>query len=394
MNFIEEAAALQDTLLKYRRYFHQYPEVSRQEFNTAGKIVEILSGLGLEVQSQVAHPLPGVVALLRGGHPGPTVALRADMDALSQTEARDCPYRSRNPGAQHGCGHDAHMAIQLGAARLLAAHQPELRGNVKFIFQPSEEIYGGAEPMIQAGVLENPQVDAIFALHVDSGFKTGEIALSYGETMASSDRLIIRVKGKSAHGAYPHEGNDAIVTAAHLIVALQSLISRCKDTFQPAVLSFGYLEGGRMPNSISDDVLIRGILRTLNPTTREFLIQRIQQVVEGIGAGFNSECVFERQKSYDSLINDNGLVDFQKSTAARLFGEDKIRFLPHARMIVEDFAFFAQAVPGAMCFLGTGNPAKDTEYPLHSTNFDIDEEALSIGTALQAALAWDYLQNF
>ena len=315
-------------LTLHRRELHKIPEVNRELPKTKAYLRSVLDTLDCEITEVMES---GLCAYFDRGQET-TTAYRADMDALSQTEARDCPYRSRNPGAQHGCGHDAHMAIQLGAARLLAAHQPELRGNVKFIFQPSEEIYGGAEPMIQAGVLENPQVDAIFALHVDSGFKTGEIALSYGETMASSDRLIIRVKGKSAHGAYPHEGNDAIVTAAHLIVALQSLISRCKDTFQPAVLSFGYLEGGRMPNSISDDVLIRGILRTLNPTTREFLIQRIQQVVEGIGAGFNSECVFERQKSYDSLINDNGLVDFQKSTAARLFGEDKIRFLPHARI--------------------------------------------------------------
>ena len=198
MNFIEEAAALQDTLLKYRRYFHQYPEVSRQEFNTAGKIVEILSGLGLEVQSQVAHPLPGVVALLRGGHPGPTVALRADMDALSQTEARDCPYRSRNPGAQHGCGHDAEMASLLGAAAVLSKYSDELKQRVVFLFQPAGEGRSGAKTLTENNIIDKFNIGRSVAVNWSSELPYGELFTRRGVMTALSDRIHIDIRGTAA----------------------------------------------------------------------------------------------------------------------------------------------------------------------------------------------------
>lgn len=393
MDFINEANLIKEKVIQHRRYFHMNPELSGLEFNTAGKISEVLETLGIEVAHQIGAPLPGVVGLLRGSEPGPTVALRADMDALKQQERRENPYKSIIDGVMHGCGHDAHMAIQLGAAEILSRHRDELKGNIKFIFQPSEEINGGAVPMICDGVLDDPKVDAIFGLHVDGAFQTGQIALSYGETMASSDRLIIHIRGKSTHAAYPHEGVDAIIIAAHVLVALQSLISREKDAFHPAVLSFGVIEGGKQPNAICEDVLIRGILRTLNPDTRELLIRRVEETISFITKAFNGDYEFIREKSYDSLINNDQMVDFQKDICSKIIGEDHLRFLTRARMITEDFAYYLQKVPGAMLFLGTGNKFKDTELPLHNSSFDIDEDALAVGVAIQTALAWEYLKN-
>lgn len=393
MDFLDEANQIKEKVIQFRRYFHRNPELSGLEFNTAKKISEVLETLGIEVTNNIGAPFPGVVGLLRGPKPGPTVALRADMDALRQQEKRDSDYKSKIDGAMHGCGHDAHMAIQLGAAEILSKHRNELKGNVKFIFQPSEEINGGAVPMICDGVLDDPEVDAIFGLHVDGSFKTGQAALSYGETMASSDRLIIHILGRSTHAAYPHEGVDAIVIAAHVLIALQSLISREKDAFHPTVLSFGIIEGGKQPNAICEDVLIRGILRTLNPDTREMLIKRVEETIGFITKAFQGGYEFVREKSYDSLINHDQIVDFQKDICSRIIGEDHIRFLPRARMITEDFAYYLQKVPGAMLFLGTGNPLKDTELPLHNSSFDIDEDALTVGIAIQTALAFEYLKN-
>lgn len=392
--FLQEALGIKDDLVKWRRDFHRNPEPSGQEFETAHKISAYLEELGFSVQTNVGAPMPGVIGTISGTKCcTPTVALRADMDALRQTEACESCYRSQKEGLMHGCGHDAHMAIQLGVARLLSAHRDTLPGTVKLIFQPSEEIYGGAVPMIQAGALENPKVDAIFSLHVDPEYPAGELAVSYGETRAASDRLILHIKGKSGHGAYPHKGIDAIIIAAHVIVAWQSLMSREKDTFDPGILSFGIIEGGKQPNSVCDDVLLRGILRTLNPRVREQLITRLEEVVAGITKAFGGSYELERQISYDAMINDRKMAELQKQVAEDLIGADKVHILPHAKMGVEDFSYFLQKVPGAMCFLGVANAEKNIVMPLHSTYFDLDEDALPVGVAMQMSTIWRYLEN-
>ncbi|HHV78234.1 MAG TPA: amidohydrolase [Firmicutes bacterium] len=370
-----------------------HPELSGKEFDTARFVADRLVELGLDVTTNVGQPLPGVVALLRGSSGGKTVALRADMDALAVTEQNDVPYRSRVEGAMHACGHDAHTAILLGAAEVLSRYKGELSGNVKFIFEPSEEYVGGALPMIRAGVLSDPEVNAVFALHVDPSYRVGEIGISYGETLAASDRLIIRIKGKSAHGATPHLAVDSVVVAAHAIIALQSVISREKDPLSPAVLSFGVFQGGNQPNSIADEVLIRGILRTLNPNVREDLIRKIEQVLKGITESFGASYEFTREKSYDTLINDDRMVDFLKRVAIQVIGTQGVKLLERPRLIVEDFAYFLQKVPGAFFFLGCGNPEKGLNHPLHSSRFDIDEGCLPLGVALEVALAMTYLKE-
>ncbi len=395
-DFLPEATSLKEELVRWRRHFHQNPEPSGQEFGTAKAIASHLTSLGYTVQTDVGAPMPGVTAVISGTNVAPgasTVAVRADMDALRQTEVPVTPYRSQVEGMMHGCGHDAHMAIQLGVAQLIANHRAQLPGTVKLLFQPSEEVNGGAVPMIRDHALESPDVDAIFALHVDPSYSVGEVGISYGQTRASSDRLIIHILGKSGHGAYPHNGIDAIVLASHVLVALQSLMSREKDIFSPGVLSFGVIEGGKQPNSICDDVTLRGILRVLTPDVREELLIRIEQIVAAVTTAFGGSYTFERIKSYDAMINDNAMVDLQKEIIGGMLGEDKVKVLPHAKMGVEDFGYFLQKVPGAMCFLGIANQEKNICAPLHSTSFDLDEDALVIGAALQTATIWRYLET-
>ncbi len=393
MDYIDEARAIKDVIVGYRRHFHMYPEASGEEVNTAAFIADKMKELGLAVTCQVGAPLPGIVAILHGeGGPGKTIAFRADMDALHIEEANEVPYKSRQAGLMHACGHDGHMAVLLGAATLLAQHKSLLKGNVKFIFQPQEEIYGGAVPMIDDGVMENPHVDAIFCLHMDPSIQAGHIGIRHGETLASSDRLIIKIFGKSAHGATPHLAVDPIVVSAHALLALQSVISREKDPLKDAVMSFGIIQGGHQPNAIADEVLLRGILRTFDADVREKVIHDIEAVLQGVTAAFHSTFRFTREKSYDSLINDDGMVDFLK-TAAGNFMDGKIEDVSLPRMTVDDFAYYLHKARGAYYFLGCGNKEKGITQPLHNSSFDIDEEALVTGTAVQTALAMQYLKE-
>lgn len=391
MDFLAAAQKLEPKLVEYRRHFHRHPELSGKETATAAYVAGQLRSMGFDVVEHVGDPLPGVVGLLRGKNPGKTVALRADMDALALDEKNEIAYKSQTAGVMHACGHDAHMAILLGAAQLLAQIREELCGNVKFIFQPSEEIYGGALPMIHAGVLENPPVDAIFGLHVDPGFPAGTVGISYGETLASSDRLNITVKGRSSHGTSPHKSVDSIVVAAHLVLALQAVVSRQKDPLQPAVLSLGVIEGGKQHNAIAEEVRLKGILRTLNPEVRESSIENIETIVRGICQTFHADYEFIREKSYDSLINHDGCVDRVATAAAAVLSAAGVVKLNQPRLIVEDFAYYLQRTPGAYYFLGTGTAGPECSFPLHSSTFNIDEHALVFGAAVQAVLAADFL---
>lgn len=393
MDFLKEAEEIAEKVISIRRHLHQYPEVSGQEFKTAEYIMKCLDELGIGYEPNIGKPYPGVVGIIKGKYPGKTIALRADMDALRQNELRECGYKSMNEGAHHGCGHDVHMAIQLGAAILLQRHREELHGNVKLIFQPCEEAQGGAVPMIRDGCLEEPQVDEIFGLHVDSSIPTGTVLLSYGETFASSDRLRIKIRGKSSHGAYPHEGIDAIMVASHVIVALQSLISRMKDALSPAVLSFGIMQGGTAPNVVCEEVEIRGILRTLDENTREDINEKIEKVIEGITISFGAHYEFIRERSHASLVNHVSSVDYQKEIASKIFGANNVMFLEKPRLIVEDFSYYLQKTKGSFWLLGTGNEKKNTCYPLHSTYFDVDEEAIRFGVAMQTSLVYDRLER-
>jgi len=391
IDFVAEAKELFPLVVDCRRDLHRHPEIGSQEFRTSEIVATTLESLGIEVTRNVGAPYPGVVGLLRGGKPGPTVALRADMDALPVTEVKDSDYKSETPGMMHACGHDAHTSIALGAARLLAKHRDELHGNVKFIFQPNEEREGGAVPMIADGALEG--VDAIFGLHVDPDYPTGMVVSKNEAVMAASDWLMIDVCGTGAHGAYPHRGVDAIVIAGQFITAVQALISRELNPLDSAVITFGAISGGKTRNVICDNVHLEGILRTLKPEVRERTITRIEAMLDGITKAYGGSYQFKRKKSYSATINDGRFVDFIQQNAVSLFGEGAFTPLPGSRLGCEDFGYYLEKVPGAFWFLGTGNAEKDTQHPWHSPLFNIDEDALVNGVALQAALAYRYLES-
>jgi len=376
-------------LIDIRRDFHQHPELGLEEHRTAARVSELLSGLAIEHRSGVAQT--GVLGWIEGAAPGPTVALRGDMDALPLQDAKQVPYRSQVPGKMHACGHDVHTTILLGAARLLAAHRDELRGTVKLFFQPAEETVGGARMMIEEGVLENPRVDAVFGLHVDPALTVGEVGVRYGQRNASSDDILITIHGRSAHGAYPATGVDAVVVAAHVVAALQSIVSRNLDARRSAVLTIGTIQGGTQGNIVASRVEMVGTVRTLEPEIRELVLRRAREIAEGVAAGFGAHAEVVIRPSYDPLINHDPMVDVVRHNAVRLLGEDKVQIVPRPSLGVEDFAFYVSHVPGAFYALGVRDPASDVIHPVHNELFDVDESSIAIGVTLQVLNALSIL---
>ncbi len=391
IDYVAESKAIFDSVVNCRRDFHQHPEIGSQEVRTSEIVAKTLEALGMEVKRGVGKPYPGVTGLLRGGKPGATVALRADMDALPVTEIKDLPYKSLNPGVMHACGHDAHTAMLLGAAQILANHREELSGNVKFIFEPNEEREGGSLPMIADGALDG--VDAIFGIHVDPDFPTGMVVTKPQAVMASSDWLMIDICGVGSHGAYPHRGVDAIVITGQFLSAVQSLISRNLDPTESAVITFGAINGGTTRNVICDKVHLEGILRTLHPEVRKNMLARIREMLDGITKAYGGSFVFNRKDSQAVTFNDAKMEALVENTAKALFGDQGFMPLPAARLGCETFARYMEHVPGTYYFLGTGNAEKDTKHPWHSANFNIDEDAMINGVAMHAAVAYRYLES-
>ncbi len=392
-DFRQEAEQVLDKAIAFRRDFHMHPETSCNEFRTADIVAKYLESLGIDVYRHFAGKLPSVVGVLRGCCPGPTVALRADMDALRFQELSDLPYRSTVDGVMHACGHDCHTASLMCAAEVLAKHRSELRGNVKFIFEPAEEDIGGARLMIENGVLENPHVDAIFGLHVENAYQTGSICICNGEMQAASDRLVIKIKGKSVHGAFPHLGIDAIMIASHFLVTLQTMMAREKDTFEHAIITFGQISGGTARNIVCDEVILNGICRTLNPATRELLNRRIDEILQGITQAFHGSYEFDRQMSFPALICNSELTNHVKSAAEKVIGSQNIQTMPHAVLGCESFAYFSEKVPGSYFWLGSGNVEKQIDMPLHTPCFDIDESCMITAIAMHASIVYNYLNS-
>lgn len=378
----QQANRLKPWLIDVRRDFHRYPELGMAEYRTRDKIIQYLEEMGISYKQGMANT--GVVGLIEGDKSGRTVALRADMDALPITEQNEVDYKSTIPGKMHACGHDAHTTILLGAAKVLQAHQDKLTGNVKLIFQPAEETVGGAKPMIEEGVLHNPPVDAVFGLHMAPEIPVGQIGVKYGQMNAASDTIRITIKGKSGHGAYPHSGTDAIVIAAHVITALQTIVSRNVDPREAAVLSIGTIRGGTQGNIVADEVRLVGTVRTFDAAVRKQVIQRIEEVVEYTAKGLGGDYTFDiGDDGYIALVNDDSMVDVVKKSGEVLLGRDNVREIAMPSMGVEDFAYFAQAAPSAFFRLGCRNEVKGIVHGAHTGRFDIDEDSLPIGVALQ-----------
>ena len=381
-------------IIKIRRFLHMNPEPSNQEFETANLIASKLLSLGLEVKTGIAKT--GVTGLLRGEMQGLTIGLRADMDALPIQELSSVPFKSLNPGVMHACGHDIHMSIALGTAMVMSALKDKINGNIKFIFQPAEEgapseEEGGAKSMIQEGVLEAPSVGAIFGLHVWPE-DLGQVLFSSGPIMASSDWFQITIRGKSSHGARPHEGIDAIALASQVVVSLQSIVSRAVDPTDPVVVTIGKIQGGTKANIIAETVVIEGTIRTLSETNRQRMPRLIEDLVHGITDSFNANYVFEYQKGAPPLYNHPDLASILVPTLTRVLGERNVQQLK-PQMVAEDFSYFCQKIPGFYLLLGVKDPEIPALAPLHSPFFNPDERSIPLGIKIICHLLIDCFEH-
>ncbi len=380
-----EVESMAGTLVAWRRDFHRHPELGFEEHRTSGVVRAFLEATGIEVRSCGRTGLRG---FLRGGRAGRTVALRADMDALPVAEIADHDYQSEHQGVMHACGHDGHMAILMGAARILAARRDTLAGNVVFLFQPSEERSpGGAPLMIEEGALEG--VDSIFGLHLWQPLPSGVVGLRAGAMMAQADEFEVVVHGRGGHASQPQMTVDPVVVASHLVVAAQTIVSRFADPVKAAVVSFTTIHGGRIHNIIPDSVTMAGTVRTLDLATQRAVKQRLGEVCEATCRLFGATAEFTYADGYPPLLNDESSVDLVSRAAARELGADRVRTIAPV-MGGEDFAYFLQRVPGAFAMLGTGD---NRPYPHHNARFDIDESVLPIGVRLMTAVALEMMQG-
>ncbi len=394
-------------VVECRRYYHQYPELSNREVKTAAKIAEQLQALGIEVETGIAKT--GVVGILKGGKPGPVVALRADIDALPVKERADLPYASKETGiyngqevsVMHACGHDTHIAMLLGAAEILASMKEELKGTVKFIFQPAEEgapagEEGGASLMVKEGVLENgPKPEVIFGLHINSQTPVGTLRYKPGGTMAAADIVRIKVKGSQTHGAYPWNGIDPIVVSAQIINGLQTIVSRQTElTKEAAVVTIGQIHGGVRNNIIPEEVELEGTVRTLDPEMREDIFERIRRTATKIAesAGATAEVEFDPQTPV--TFNDPALTSQMLPTLQAIAGKENV-WLSDAVLGAEDFAFFQEQIPGLYLFVGGMEKGKKPSEvaPHHTPDFVIDDSGLTLGVQTLTGLTLDYMEG-
>jgi amidohydrolase len=386
----EQIAGMRNWLVEIRRTIHSHPELGFEEVETSRLVSEWLERFGIEVKRGVAKT--GVVGLLRGGAPGKTVAIRADMDALPMDEATGVPYASKIKGKMHACGHDAHVTILLGVARFFSSMRDKVKGNIKWIFQPGEEGFGGGKLMVEAGILEDPKVDAIFAAHVFPFLRTGQVGITEGKAMASSDKFTLRVIGKGGHGAYPHVTHDPILAAGHIITQIQSIVSRNVNPLDSAVVSFGAVHGGRAYNVIPDDVELTGTVRSLNPEVREELKSRIEQITRGVVVSLGLDYHYEFEYGYPVLINDAWMSKLVVSTCSKAIGKDNVEILQPS-MGAEDFAYYLEKCPGAIFRLGVRNEKKGLIQPHHNTLFNIDEDVLPFGVEMFVRVIDEFLGN-
>ncbi len=377
--------AEKEWIINLRRKLHRIPEDGFKEFKTQRVIMDTLEEIGISYTNERTW----VIGLIEGEHPGETVALRADMDALPMVEPEGCPFRSEHEGMMHACGHDAHVAMALGAAKVLYSLRDQIHGKIKLLFQPAEESVGGAEPMVAAGAMENPHVDRVYGIHVMPNLPVGKIETRMGTLNASTDTVKITVWGKAGHGAYPDLGTDAIVCAAQVITALQTVVSRNVSPLQSAVLTIGVIEGGTAQNIICDEVRMRGTLRTANADLRAMMKDRIAAIAQNIALGMGCEAEVDVVPGYAALVNDVNEASRVKRVAGRLFGEENVVEKAAPSMGGEDFSFFSDCAPGAFFHVGCVSPEWMPAPPLHSRDFRIDENCLTIGTLMHVALVLD-----
>ncbi len=401
------AGQIEARAIAWRHHFHQFPELSNREYNTANYIATYLKSLGLEVRTQVAYT--GVVAILRGDKPGPVVALRADMDALPVKERVELPYASHERSmyagdsvdVMHACGHDMHVAMLMGAADVMSHMKSSLSGTIVFLFQPAEEMappgeQGGAEFMIREGVLENPKVDVIFGLHMSSSLEVGKIRYKPGPALASQNPFTITVKGKQTHGAAPWLGVDPIVTAAQIIIGLQTIVSRQMDlTKEPVVISIGKIQGGLRTNIIPEEVNMVGTIRTLDTAMQRVVFEKIEHTATSIAESMGATAVVDIQKGYPITFNDLELTRKMLPTINEVAGGEQNVILMKPTTGAEDFSFYAREIPGLFLFLGGMAPGMNSAEapPHHTPDFRVEDEGILLGIRTLCYLTLDYMDS-
>jgi len=391
-----------NTIIDLRHQIHQYPELGNREYKTAKLVAKHLRSLGIEVETDIAYT--GVVGVLKGNKPGPVVAVRADMDALPVTEETDLSFKStvkttylnKEVGVMHACGHDIHTSVQLGVASVLASMKRSLPGTVKFIFQPAEEgpppgEEGGADLMLKEGVFANLKPSAIFGLHTHPGLAVGELGLTIGPAMAAVDHFIITIKGKQSHGAYPHKSVDPIIMATEAVGAFQTIRSRSLSPLEPSVVTVGIIRGGERFNIIPEQVYLEGTVRTYNPEVQDMVEHRMNKILEGITLAYGGSFELDYDRGTPATINDPELAKQMIPTMERVVGKSNLKLLDPV-MGGEDFAFFANEVPGMYYRLGVLKPGTTSGW-VHTPTFRADDSCLEVGIRAMSNLVLDYLKS-
>ena len=382
MNLHPDVLKIKDTIIRNRRDIHKHPELSFQEYRTSELVAKQLDSFGLKVESNIGKT--GVVGTLQGNLSGKTIAFRADMDALPIQETNDISYKSINDGVMHACGHDAHTAMLLGAAEVLSQYKHKIHGIIKFIFQPAEEGYGGAQFMIDDGAIDN--VDEIYALHVWNYQESGTVGIKSGPVMAAADMFTITIKGIGGHGAAPQGTVDCVVVASYFIQAIQSIISRNTNPLDSTVITIGQINGGYNFNIIADTIVLKGTTRAYTETNRNLIKSRLNEIINATEIMFGAKIILDYKDGYPPVINDIKITNNVYQIAQKVAGNKVIS--PYLSMGGEDFSYFSNKIPGCFFFLGTS--PKDREpmsTPQHCSHFDIDEDAMLIGSSIFVELA-------
>jgi amidohydrolase len=394
IDFLAEAKSLFAYTQSLRRNFHMHPELGFREIRTGGIVAKELEALGIEITKGVGKT--GVVGLLEGERPGPTLLLRFDMDALPITEETGAEYASQNQGVMHACGHDGHTAIGLTVAKMLNARRDQLAGTIKFCFQPSEEgnngeEVGGAEMMMRDGVLDSPKVDMTLALHLWNQRPLGWVGIAGGPVMAGADLFNVKVTGKGGHGAIPNTAIDPVVAAANIVNALQSIVARNVAPLETAVVSVTMIHGGTAFNVIPPEVMLEGTIRTFDRGVRQKVMERFEQIARGVGEGLGCQVEVNIKRITPALVNNDSITAQVQETARRVLSDSNLDTAGYITMGAEDMAFMLEKVPGCFFFIGSNDKARHLDYGHHHPKFDFDEEALVRGSALMAAAALDVL---
>ncbi len=383
-----DVESIRDRLVEDRRDFHRHPELAFQEHRTAGVVAERLDGLGWQVRTGVGET--GVLGQLSGSGTGPTVLIRVDMDALPVQEPMDRPYSSQVEGRMHACGHDGHMAVGLAVADLLSRRRDALKGNVKLAFQPAEEIASGAQKMIDDGAMRDPKVDRTLSFHLWSGLPVGQVTAQPGPIFSSADGIQLTIKGKGGHGGMPHLSVDPILISAHVITALQTILSREIAPTQTGVLGFGTIQGGTAFNVVSDTVELAGTVRTLDDSVRDYILKRIEEISSQVAQAMRGDCEFTHIVGVPPVVNDEEVSKLVTEVAQTVVGTENVVTITPLQL-GEDVTLFLRQAPGCFFLVGCGNAAKGITAPHHSAQFDIDEDSLPIAAQIMTEATLRYV---